>query len=347
MKRKNAGFSWQGALLFFITNSITVTLSMFLYSYADRESNGNVGVIAVVILLMIAFLSVVWTIIDIFRRRIMIDQPVEKILSATERITSGDFSVRMSIQHRYGKYDQYDCIMENLNVMAAELEKSEILKTDFVSNVSHELKTPLTVIKSYAELLREEKDEEKRKKYADVLEAASTRMSGLVTSILQLNKLENQRILPEVKTFRLDECLAEVILCFEGQMERKNIQLACDLEEVSVCSSQSYVELVCSNLISNAVKFTETDGSITVALKSSGKDAILQVTDTGCGISHETGARIFDKFYQGDTSHASEGNGLGLALVKKVIDILGGEISVESELGKGSTFSVRLKDAVV
>ena len=347
MKRKNAGFSWQGALLFFITNSITVTLSMFLYSYADRESNGNVGVIAVVILLMIAFLSVVWTIIDIFRRRIMIDQPVEKILSATERIASGDFSVRMPIKHRYEKYDQYDCIMENLNVMAAELEKSEILKTDFISNVSHELKTPLTVIKSYAELLREEKDEEKRKKYADVLEAASTRMSGLVTSILQLNKLENQRILPEVKTFRLDECLAEVILGFEGQMENKNIQLFCDLDEVSVCSSQSYVELVCSNLISNAVKFTEADGSITVVLKSSGKDVVLQVSDTGCGISPETGAHIFDKFYQGDTSHASEGNGLGLALVKKVIDILGGEISVESELGKGSTFSVRLKDAVV
>ena len=340
MKRKNAGFSWQGALLFFITNSITVTLSMFLYSYADRESNGNVGVIAVVILLMIAFLSVVWTIIDIFRRRIMIDQPVEKILSATERIASGDFSVRMPIKHRYEKYDQYDCIMENLNVMAAELEKSEILKTDFISNVSHELKTPLTVIKSYAELLREEKDEEKRKKYADVLEAASTRMSGLVTSILQLNKLENQRILPEVKTFRLDECLAEVILGFEGQMENKNIQLFCDLDEVSVCSSQSYVELVCSNLISNAVKFTEADGSITVVLKSSGKDVVLQVSDTGCGISPETGAHIFDKFYQGDTSHASEGNGLGLALVKKVIDILGGEISVESELGKGSTFYI-------
>lgn len=347
MKRKNAGFSWSGVLLFFISNAITVTLSMFLFSFTDTHTNGNKAVIAIVILLAIAFLSVVWTVIDIFRRRKMIDQPTERILDATERIAEGDFSARVLITHKYQKYDQYDYIAENLNLMAAELEKSEILKTDFVSNVSHELKTPLTVIRSYAQLLKEEKDGEKRKQYTENLMEATARMSQLVTSILQLNKLENQKILPEKKKFRLDETLAEVIIGYEELLEKKGIELVCELEEVTVLSSPSYLDLVWNNLLSNAVKFTGQGGSITVKLQREKQNVTVSVTDTGCGISAETGAHIFDKFYQGDTSHASEGNGLGLALVKKVIDVLGGEISVSSEVGKGSTFRVTLKETAM
>ncbi|MBQ8394165.1 MAG: HAMP domain-containing histidine kinase [Clostridia bacterium] len=347
MKRKNAGFSWSGALLFFVSNTITVTLSMFLFSFTDAQTNGNKWVIAIVILLAILFLSVAWTIVDIFRRRKMNDQPTEKILEATERIAAGDFSTRILITRKYKYYNQYDYIAENLNIMAAELQKSKMLNSDFVSNVSHELKTPLTVIRSYAQLLQEEKDEEKRIKYAQALMDAVSRMSQLVTSILQLNKLENQKIIPEKKVFRLDEALAEAVLGYEELLERKEIELDCDFEEISVLSSQSYLDLVWNNLLSNAVKFTDRGGKITVKLKRDGKNVVVSVKDTGCGISPETGARIFDKFYQGDTSHSGEGNGLGLALVKKVIQILGGEISVASELGKGSTFRVVLKDAIV
>ena len=347
MKRKNAGFSWSGALLFFVSNTITVTLSMFLFSFTDAQTNGNKWVIAIVILLAILFLSVAWTIVDIFRRRKMNDQPTEKILEATERIAAGDFSTRILITRKYKHYNQYDYIAENLNIMAAELQKSKMLNSDFVSNVSHELKTPLTVIRSYAQLLQEEKDEEKRIKYAQALMDAVSRMSQLVTSILQLNKLENQKIIPEKKVFRLDEALAEAVLGYEELLERKEIELDCDFEEISVLSSQSYLDLVWNNLLSNAVKFTDRGGKITVKLKRDGKNVVVSVKDTGCGISPETGARIFDKFYQGDTSHSGEGNGLGLALVKKVIQILGGEISVASELGKGSTFRVVLKDAIV
>ena len=168
-------------------------------------------------------------------------------------------------------------------------------------------------------------------------------MSQLVTSILQLNKLENQKIVPEKQTFRLDEALAEVILGYEDLLEQKEIELDCQLAEVEIFSSQSYLDLVWNNLLSNAVKFTEKGGKITVKLKREDGNVIVSVADTGCGISKETGARIFDKFYQGDTSHSGEGNGLGLALVKKVIQLLGGEISVSSEVGKGSTFQVTLK----
>lgn len=347
MKRKNAGFSWTGALLFFISNAITVTLSMFLFAVTNKQTNGNKGIIAIVILLAILFLSVAWTIVDIFRRRKMNDQPTERILDVTERIAQGDFSARVLITHKYPKYNQYDHIAENLNLMAAELQKSKMLNADFVSNVSHELKTPLTVIRSYAQLLQEETDEEKRKKYAQTLVDAVSRMSQLVTSILQLNKLENQKILPEKQAFRLDEALAEVIFGYEELLEQKEIELDCKLAEVEIVSSQSYLDLVWNNLLSNAVKFTDKGGKITVKLTREKDSVIVSVSDTGCGISKETGARIFDKFYQGDTSHSSEGNGLGLALVKKVIQLLGGEISVSSEVGKGSTFQVTLKETVL
>ena len=344
MKRKNAGFSWTGVWLFFVCNAVTVTLSMFLFAVTDTQTNGNKWVIAIVILLAILFLSVLWVVIDIFRRRKMNDQPTERILEATDRIAQGDFSTRVLITHKYHKYDQYDYIAENLNLMAAELQKSKTLNVDFVSNVSHELKTPLTVIRSYAQLLQEETDEEKRQKYAQILIDAVSRMSQLVTSILQLNKLENQKIVPEKQTFRLDEALAEVILGYEDLLEQKEIELDCQLAEVEIFSSQSYLDLVWNNLLSNAVKFTEKGGKITVKLKREDGNVIVSVADTGCGISKETGARIFDKFYQGDTSHSGEGNGLGLALVKKVIQLLGGEISVSSEVGKGSTFQVTLTE---
>ena len=346
MKRNSTKISVFGVIAFFLLIAATVTVSMFIFHVVNKRSAGDRKTIASVMLLTIIFLSLVCTLCDLLRRRVMIDRPTEQILNATERIAAGDFSTRLLPRHRYAKYDQYDVIMENLNTMAAELQKSEVLKTDFISNVSHELKTPLTVIRSYAELLQTETDEETRKKYAETLVQAANRLSGLTSNILQLSKLENQKILPEKKKFRLDESLAECILGFEEVLEQKKIELSCELDEVEIFSSQSYLELVWNNLFSNAVKFTEKGGVIAITLKKGENNAIVSVSDSGCGISAEAGARLFDKFYQGDTSHAHEGNGLGLALVKKVIDILGGEIFVESELGKGSTFTVTIRDNV-
>ena len=346
MKRNSTKISVFGVIAFFLLIAATVTVSMFIFHVVNKRSAGDRKTIASVMLLTIIFLSLVCTLCDLVRRRVMIDRPTEQILDATERIAAGDFSTRLLPRHRYAKYDQYDVIMENLNTMAAELQKSEVLKTDFISNVSHELKTPLTVIRSYAELLQTETDEETRKKYAETLVQAANRLSGLTSNILQLSKLENQKILPEKKKFRLDESLAECILGFEDVLEQKKIELSCDLDEVEIFSSQSYLELVWNNLFSNAVKFTEKGGVIAITLKKVENNAIVSVSDSGCGISAEAGARLFDKFYQGDTSHAHEGNGLGLALVKKVIDILGGEIFVESEINKGSTFTVTIRDNV-
>ena len=348
MKRKNAVMTVAtGFLLFLLTSAVSVTFALFAYGRLEQRG-ASLGTIALVMLLVVVFLAIIFTIADVIRRRITVDKPTEQILSATERIAAGDFSVRLQTEHHYENYDQYDEIKENINLMAAELRKSEVLKSDFISNVSHELKTPLSIIHSYAELLKKEDlDEELRKKYCDILVQASKRLSDLVTNILKLNKLENQKLLPELSKFSLDECLAERVIALEELIEKKALTLDLSLDEMEVYSSKSYLEIVFSNLLSNAIKFTNEGGRVALTCKKEGKNAVVCVEDNGCGISAETGKHIFDKFYQGDTSHAKEGNGLGLALVKKVIDVLGGEISVQSEEGKGSAFTVVLKDAVV
>jgi signal transduction histidine kinase len=189
---------------------------------------------------------------------------------------------------------------------------------------------------------------------------ASQKLSALISNILKLNKLENQEILPESESYNLDEQLRRCALSFEELWERKNISFDADLDEVSVQYDEAMLELVWNNLLSNAIKFTPSGGSISLGLKvressdgeprsatsaagSGGKYAAVTLRDSGCGMDGETKKYIFDKFYQGDTSHSREGNGLGLALAKRAVELLGGSISVESEAGFGATFTVSLK----
>lgn len=345
-KVRNVGFSIAGALIFFVTIALLMQIAILVYDYI-QERTDNLILTAILILIVIVVLSVFCTVFDWIRRKVTIDKPTKKILKATEKIADGDFTTRLEIIHEYGKYNQYDLIMENLNKMAGELQKNEVLKTDFISNVSHEIKTPLAVIQNYATLLQDDTlDSKTRKEYTNILIGASKRITDLITNILKLNKLENQEINEKNEQFNLTDALAESVVGFESLMEKKNIELNCDFDEVTIFSSKTLLELVWNNLISNAIKFTDDGGKITITLKRKGESAQISVSDTGCGIPANVGARIFEKFYQGDTSHATQGNGLGLALVKKVIDILGGEISVQSEVGKGSTFTILLKGVI-
>jgi signal transduction histidine kinase len=169
-------------------------------------------------------------------------------------------------------------------------------------------------------------------------------MTALITNILKMNKLENQQISPKVQEYDLTEQVAECLLAFDDALERKNIDLQCEMDDrILVTADPELLTLVWNNLLSNAVKFTPEGGSITVSVKPENENAVVSVRDTGCGITKDTAKHIFDKFYQGDTSHATEGNGLGLALVKRVIDLTGGEISVSSTPEEGSVFTVKLK----
>lgn len=345
MKRRTGrGISLVGYLLFFLTIAATVTVAVFVYVFCAERSGGNRGLIAGVMLGTVALLSLVCTLLDMLRRRLMVERPVREILAVTDRLAAGDFSARFKLRHAYDRYDEYDLIAENLNRMAAELSKTEVLRTDFVSNVSHELKTPLAVIRNYAAALRDPKlPAELREKYAETLVETSERLTALVGNVLRLNKLENQEILPEPEPVALGEMLRESVLGFEELFERKSLELECDIADAEIDSVPGYLEIVFQNLLSNAVKFTPEGGKITVSLRRIPGHVEVRVADTGVGIPPEVGAHIFEKFYQGDTSHAREGNGLGLALVKTVIDRLGGEIEVESAPGRGSVFTVRLR----
>ena len=341
---KRGGFSFLGACLFFVTIALCVTASVIVYSaISDRQG----WEIALIMLTVVISLSAIATLADFLRRKFIIERAADEISTAAEIMAKGNFSIRLTPRHPYGKYDEYDRIMENLNLLAEELSKTEILRNDFISNVSHELKTPLAVISSYASALRGGGlDKETQEKYLDTLVSTSKRLSRLVVNILKLNKLENSSIPTDVQKFDLAETLRECILGYEEVLDSKNLELDCDIDEAEINSDKSFLETVFNNLISNAVKFTPEGGKISISLKNNGGKVVVKVEDTGCGIDPQTGAHIFDKFYQGDTSHSSEGNGLGLAMVKRVIDILGGEISVQSQIGKGSTFTVVLNPVV-
>ncbi|MBR2337100.1 MAG: HAMP domain-containing histidine kinase [Clostridia bacterium] len=349
MKKKKVtpvGFTWIGAISFFVLIAVIMQMAILVYDYI-RQKTDNISLIALLILIEILILSAFCTVFDFIRRKLTVDRPTKKILRATEKIAEGDFSTRLDIIHEYGKYNEYDLIMENLNKMATELQKNEVLKTDFISNVSHEIKTPLAIIQNYAQMLQDDGlDPETRRAYTKTLKGASKRLSDLITNILKLNKLENQEIQEKAEAFDLTEALSESVVEFEPLIEKKKLELNCDFDDVTIFSSKSLLEIVWNNLISNAIKFTGEGGKIEIALKKSEQNVEIKVSDTGLGMTSEVGAKIFEKFYQGDTSHSTQGNGLGLALVKKVIDILGGEISVQSEINKGSTFTILLKDVV-
>ena len=185
---------------------------------------------------------------------------------------------------------------------------------------------------------------ETRIEYAKGVADASRRMADMMTSILKLNRLENQQIFPKMEVFDLGEQLCECLLQYEGVWEKANIGIETDItEDVKVKADAELLSLVWNNLFSNAFKFTEAGGTVSVSLTATNHLAIVKVRDTGCGMTPEIGSHIFEKFYQGDTSHATQGNGLGLALVKRVVDIMQGEINVESTIGKGTTFTVKIE----
>ena len=335
--------------LFFLVIAFVITCSMFLF-FSLLETTGfeltreNLRPAAIVTFINVVVLSLIITVIDIIRRRYTVERPVRRIINGAEKIMQGDFSTRID-PTGIDSTDGFSVIIAYFNKMAAELSGTETLRTDFVANVSHEVNTPLAVMQNYGTMLQQPGlSEEKRVEYAKAITDASRRLADLITNILKLNRLENQEIFPEKQTYNLGEQLAECLLTFEDTWEQKGIDIETDMEEdIYIQSDPELMTLVWNNLFSNAMKFTEPGGTVSLTLKITDEYAEVQVSDTGCGISPEVGTHIFEKFYQGDTSHATQGNGLGLALVKRVVDIIGGEISVSSAVGVGSTFSVKIK----
>ena len=336
--------------IFFLTVGFAVSCCMMLFLNVLADSMGlvldanNIGVAAKLTFGNVLLITFLFGTADYIRRKITVERPVKQITAAAEKIMQGDFSARVPPIHGAGT-DGFNQIGSAINKMAQELSGTETLRTDFIANVSHELKTPLAVMGNYATMLqRPGITEEERCEYAKSISEAARKLAQLITNILKLNKLENQQIFPQPKEFDLGEQLCECLLVFEDAWEAKNLEIETDIQDdVRIQSDPELLSLVWNNLISNAVKFTPEGGTVRLSMKAEETCVRVSVSDTGCGMTPEVGRHIFEKFYQGDTSHATQGNGLGLALVKRVVDILSGEIGVQSVRGEGSTFTVKLK----
>ena len=341
----------QNYVTFFLLVAFIVSCSTMLFISVMRESmhlvltRENMEAAAKLTFGNVLLISFGAATIDYIRRKRMVDKPVKQIMDALDQVMQGDFTVRIAHVKEFAGETGFNEVINAINKMTAELEGTETLRTDFIANVSHELKTPLAVMANLSTMLQQPGlSDAERMAYAKDISHSARRLAALITNILKLNKLENQQIFPQPQEFDLGEQLCECLLGFEDAWEKKNLEIETDIQDdVRIKSDPELLSLVWNNLISNAVKFTPEGGTVGVTLKADGKKVFVSVRDTGCGMTAETGKHIFEKFYQGDTSHATQGNGLGLALVKRVVDILGGEIAVQSVYGQGSTFTVSIR----
>ena len=338
-------------LLFFLLVAFLVSCSTMLFVSILRDTldlqltSENINMAAKLTFGNVIFLSILFTLIDYVRRKVTTEKITKHIAEAAQKVVQGDFGVQIAPVGWLSADENFNEIINCFNTMSTELGSVETLRTDFIANVSHEMKTPLSVMQNYGTLLQMPNlSEEKRIEYAKGITEGSRRLADMMTNILKLNKLEKQQIYPKTEEYDLGEQLCECLLQFENIWEEKNIEIETEIaEDVKVNTDEELLSLVWNNLFSNAFKFTPEGGKVTLILESTEDYAIVKVKDTGCGMSPEVGAHIFEKFYQGDTSHATQGNGLGLALVKRVVDILQGEISVDSSVGKGSIFEIRFQ----
>lgn len=267
--------------------------------------------------------------------------PIKELGQAMAKISEGDFSVRLETKSSSKEIKE---IISGFNMMAKELGSTEILQSDFVSNVSHEFKTPINAIEGYSMLLQSDENlTDEQKEYVEKIVFNTQRLSSLTGSILLLSKLENQSIVSNKTQFDLDEQIRKSILSLEARWEEKNIEFDIEMDDTDFVGNESLLHYIWDNLISNAIKFSENGGLIKISLKNYSDRIVFTISDEGIGIDESIKKHIFDKFYQADSSHKQEGNGLGLALVKKIIDLENGEITVKNNDNKGCTFTVVLK----
>jgi Signal transduction histidine kinase len=267
-------------------------------------------------------------------------KPLNELIRATAVVSTGDFGVR--VNEIDGDSEIAD-LLRNFNHMAEELGGIEMFRSDFINDFSHEFKTPIVSIRGFAKQLQNESlSPEKRKEYTDIIVSESERLSSMATNILLLAKLENQQIVVDQRDYELDEQVRDCVILLEREWERKKLELDLRLEPVTIRGNADMLSQLWINLIDNAIKYSRDEGSIAIACDASLDTVRFEIADDGIGMDEDTMKHAFDKFYQGDRSHAARGNGLGLSIVKMIVELAGGRISVRSELGRGTVFTVFL-----
>ena len=343
-------FSFLDYVLIFLAVCFVTTASIMVFlSNADAD----IPVETITLRARLTFINVFvmalfLTLIIRISRKIKIERPIKHILEATDRISAGDFSVRIPKRNGLRLGNEFDVIIENINSMAEELSGVETLRTDFISNVSHELKTPLAVIQNYATILQDPNlDDEKRIEYALSITQASRHLTSLITNILKLNKLENQQIFPQKQKFNLSEQITECLLDFETVWEEKEIGIEADIPDgIFLDSDPELLSLVWHNLFSNAFKFTPSGGKIHVELRPENGQILLSVTDSGPGVSSEDLPHLFERFYKGQGS-SEDSVGIGLALSRSILAAQNGTVKAENGSGGGARFTIRFYKSVV
>lgn len=319
-------------ITFFVLSIITF-ISVYL-GYFPQQRNPIFLIIIFVFFSMI--ISTFFTLI--IGHRIL--HPIENLIDATKKVAKGDFSIRLSENIPEDEIREMNI---HFNKMIGELNGIETLRNDFIINVSHEFKTPIASIEGYATLLQHPLlTEEERKEYVQMILESANQLSTLSGNILKLSEFESKEIMPEKNYFSLDEQLRQALLFLESKWSKKNLEIDLELPSVTYFGNEEFLMHVWLNIYGNAIKFTPENGTISTTIKQCDNGIYISISDTGIGMTEEAQKHIYEKFYQGDRTRHSEGNGLGLTLVKRIIDLLEGTIEVQSEEGKGTTFTVCL-----
>lgn len=322
-------------LCLFVMLTVTTLITFGLSSLIAEQWNVEEDSVLLYGLIVLA-ISVVLGIGLSFGYSALIVRVSRPYLNALQKVAEGDFSVRINKDSVvFANFD----LAKNFNYMVSQLDSVELLRENFVSDFSHEFKTPIVSISGFARLLKDPTlTAEQRNEYLDVIIDESNRLVELSESVLLLNRLDSQELVKE--KYLLDEQIRQCVLMFQQQCEDKGITLDVELEPITVNSNYKLLSQVIVNLLSNAVKFTDRGGSITVSCRLVGTHAEIKVADTGCGMDEDVKRNIFNKFYQGDKSRTTAGNGLGLCIVQKIVGLIGGHITVDSQPGVGSAFTV-------
>ena len=326
--------------VFFVMMSaglLTVTCSLLLY----KTGVFRVSVLASVVPQLSALLvsCVIGTSITAVASEKVL-KPLNQLIKATKIISTGNFRVRVEETNSNSEIGE---LLRNFNHMAEELGSIEMFRNDFINNFSHEFKTPIVSIRGFARQLRNENlPPEKRKEYTDIIISESERLANMSANVLLLTKYENQQIITDKAEYELDEQIRNCVILFEKQWSGKNIEIDLDLEPVKIFNNAEMLSHLWINLIENAVKYANENGHISVACRKTPRGVGFVISDDGGGMDAYTIKHIFDKFYQGDRSHTAQGNGLGLSIVKRIVELCEGEIAVNSKPGQGTAFTVLL-----